>query len=189
PVLVIGRGEAGKISRQAGGLEHVLAVGGVRAVGAHSYPKSLRKHGAHRCHPRSDAQVAHRIVYGSAASVGEAPDIVAVNPDRVRRAEILPQKSEVSEMRREALAVSLQAEHGLDFGFGEMGLQPDVEVTSEVSACDPEFIRAMERDGRRERRCNACAIEAPTLQNGSTSIDAGLVGGRNHPAQIDLELL
>jgi hypothetical protein len=79
-------------------------------------------------------------VYGSAAGVGEAPDIVAVNPDRVRRAEILPQKSEVSEMRREALAVSLQAEHGLDFGLGEMRLQPDVEVTSEVAAGDPEFI-------------------------------------------------
>jgi len=58
------------------------------------------------CDAGAEAEIAQRIVRYGRAAIGEAPDILAVDPDRVGRAEAGAEQTERVEVRGEAPAIA-----------------------------------------------------------------------------------
>src|SRR5215468_1019991 len=62
---------------------------------------------------RAEAEIAQRIVRDGGATIGESADVVAADPDGVRRAEAGPEEAERVEMRGQALPVARGTGHRL----------------------------------------------------------------------------
>ena len=96
--------------------------------------------------------------------VAEPRHVVVVEPDAVRHREMRPEHAEPVEMRGLGAAVEPEAGHRLHLRLGDMAVQPDVELARQRGAAEDEVVRAMVRDGRRDRRADPVAVERPVVQ-------------------------
>ena len=101
----------------------------------------------------------------SAAAIGEACDVVVVEPDAVRAGEVGAEKTERIEMHGQRPAIAPQARHGLHARFGEMHVKRGAELGREIAAAGDERVAAMKRDGRRQRDARAIRIAGPALDD------------------------
>jgi hypothetical protein len=118
--------------------------------------------------------------------VGEAGDVVVVEPHAVGGDEIRAEQAEILQMRGRRLAVFLEADDDLDFGLVHVRVQPGTELAREAGAIAHELVAAMVRDGRGDGGTDELAIEAPVRQYAAHGREARLV--RRHAQPLDLLL-
>ena len=149
-----------------------------------SFRSSMVAHGGDAV---AEQHVAAGIVRHRGAVVGEACDVVVVEPDAVRGDEIGPEQAQVLQVRGRRLAVFLQADDHLRLGFLHVRVQADAEFARQLGAAAHEFVAAMVRDGRRDRGPDQLAIEAPVRQHVAHGREARLVGRQPQPLDLLLQ--
>ena len=159
---------------QAHGLEHVLVVRAVGAVGADAHVHAPLEHGLHVAEAVAQPHVAARVVRHRGAVVAQALHVVVVKPHAVGDREVRPERTQTVEMRGERLAVALQPDDGLHLGLGHVAMQADAVLLGQGRAAADELVRAVMRDGRRHREADLLTIERPAVQSRAHPIDAGL---------------
>ena len=115
-------------------LVHVLVVAAGGPVGADADIELALQHGPDRGDAVAEQHVAAGIVRHRCAVVGEALDVVVVEPDAVRGDEVGPEQAEVLQVRGRRLAVFLEADDHLRLGFLHVGVQADAEFARQLGA-------------------------------------------------------
>ena len=90
------------------------------------------------------------------------------------------EQPQVIDVRGQGLAVALEAGDRLNLRFCQVHLDCRVVFLGQVAAAMDEFITAMERNGRTERRADLVAVERPVVQQVATNRQMLLVGRREH---------
>ena len=93
--------------------------------------------------------------------VAEPGHVVIVEPHAMCDGEMRPEYAQRIEVGGLGHAVDADAGYRLNLRLGNMAVQCDIELASEIGAAPDESIRAMMRDRRRHRRAYLLAVERP----------------------------
>src|SRR5262249_40104895 len=108
----------------------------------------LLHHLAHRGNAAPQLEITGRVVCYGSPSVCELTDIVIREPHTMGSNKAGVKGAEVSQMPHQCLAPALLAGDGLDFGFGQMGMQANAVVTRQTYTATEEGVAALARNGR-----------------------------------------
>ena len=125
----------------------------------------LLQHGLDRGDAVAEQHVAAGVVRHGGAVVGEAGDVVVVEPHAMGGDEIGAEQAEILQMRGRRLAVFLEADDHLDLGLVHVRVQPDAELAREAGAAAHELVAAVVRDRRGDGGADKLAVEAPVRQH------------------------
>src|SRR6266850_1535967 len=90
-------------------------------------------------------------------------------------------------MRGLRLPVKPDPGHSLHLRLGDMAVQSDIELASQIGAAENEGIRAVMRDGRRDGGAHPVAVEGPVAQRGvRMAARVASAGGRRSSATRSL---
>jgi hypothetical protein len=106
--------------------------------------------------------------------------VFVVQPHAMRRGETRAEQAELVEVAGQGGAVFLETDNGLHFRFRHMHLHTDIVLAREVAAGDQEFVRAMQRNRRRQCRPHPGAVMRPFGQQLLAGLDAGHMGRHAH---------
>ena len=135
----------------------------------------------------AEQHVAAGIVRHRGAVVGEALDVVLVEPDAVSGNEVRAEQAEVLQVRGRRLAVFLEADDHLGLGFVHVRVQADAVLACEPGAGPHELVAAMVRDGWSNGGPHQLSIETPARQDRPHGGEARLVGRHAQPLDLLLQ--
>lgn len=71
--------------------------------------------------------------------------------------------------------------------LADMGVEPDAVLAREIAAGAQESVRAMVRDGRRDRGADVLARPAPVLQHAPHGVERALPRRQAQPIDLGLQ--